>query len=291
MLFQSSISENQGPQNSVHGQKRLSHVKDIVLYNDIKEILFTKVRPHITTTSCCKHRRTSHQSLAHCVLFPSPVSEKQRTPKSYGSPKKKSISYEGFVSSTMRYQQFWQLRYHPAQWKLHIANADRLHSNHLLIVLSSRPQFLRNRVTPIERKPRKTHYMWRIISSTMRYQQYWPWRYDPTQKQLHVANTHYTEIICSFRVSTLNPEFSFQKQRTTQWQPHAFTEITLSFCSLPDSSLWETGDTQIKWKAKKCPLSSEGFVSCYNEICSRGGGRVWLLTCPSCPSEVGRFLG
>ena len=36
-------------------------------------------------------------------------------------PKKKSISYGGLVSSTMRYQQFWQLRYHPAQWKLHIA--------------------------------------------------------------------------------------------------------------------------------------------------------------------------
>lgn len=43
MLFQSSASENQGPQNSVEGPKRLFHVKDIVLYNDIEEILVMKV--------------------------------------------------------------------------------------------------------------------------------------------------------------------------------------------------------------------------------------------------------
>lgn len=34
MLFQSSVSENQGLQNWVEGQKSLVHVKDILLYND-----------------------------------------------------------------------------------------------------------------------------------------------------------------------------------------------------------------------------------------------------------------
>lgn len=219
MLFQSSVSENQGPQNSVDGHTRLSCEGYCPLQWHIRNSGHEGLTSHNDNFML-----QTPTDFSHLLIV---LSSRAQFLRNRGRP--------NWMEDQQKIHLKWRncVLYNEISAVLAVkvppCTMKTSYSKHRPTSSLKSPAHCALFQTPVsakqgdsEKKPRKNHYMWRLISSTMKYQQYWPWRYDPTQRQLHVANTHYTEITCSFRVSTLNPEFGF-------WETKDNTMTTLCF--------------------------------------------------------------